>query len=295
MAQTIKLKRSAQSGASGIPSTSDLALGEVGINTYHGKMYIKKNDGTESIVEVGGLPLSGGTLTGNLSVGGSAYTTSADLNLLGDGLAIKNDKAGSSNNWSLIQNTDTGSASNLSFTTGLGVALTLNHNKSASFGANVNIPNGGLMVGSTTAPTGNFNSYISATRQITHNGNGGDLSVISDNNSSPVFYVKGTGNADLVNVFDNTTEVFKIADGGNATFSGTISSGAITSSGALTGTRLNITDTVAPYIVFTEGSNEVNMGVDNGVFWIRQNGLGGGDELKINAAENVGRGICRTD
>ena len=54
MAQTIKLKRSAQSGASGIPSTSDLALGEVAINTYHGKMYIKKDDGnTESIVEVG--------------------------------------------------------------------------------------------------------------------------------------------------------------------------------------------------------------------------------------------------
>ena len=69
MAQTIKLKRSAQSGASGIPSTSDLALGEVGINTYHGKMYIKKDDGTESIVEVGGLPLSGGTLTGNLNLG----------------------------------------------------------------------------------------------------------------------------------------------------------------------------------------------------------------------------------
>ena len=53
MAQTIKLKRSAQSGASGIPSTSDLALGEVAINTYHGKMYIKKDDGTESIVAVG--------------------------------------------------------------------------------------------------------------------------------------------------------------------------------------------------------------------------------------------------
>ena len=73
MAQTIKLKRSAQSGASGIPSTSDLALGEVGINTYHGKMYIKKDDGTESIVEVGStasfLPLSGGSLSGNLSLG----------------------------------------------------------------------------------------------------------------------------------------------------------------------------------------------------------------------------------
>jgi hypothetical protein len=67
----------------------------------------------------------------------------------------------------------------------------------------------------TTSPTGKFNSYISATRQITHNGNGGDLSIISDNNSSPVMFIKGTGSADLLNVFDNTTEVFTILDGGN--------------------------------------------------------------------------------
>jgi len=90
MAQTIKLKRSAQSGASGIPSTSDLALGEVGINTYHGKMYIKKDDGTESIVDVGGLPLSGGTLTGNLSLGDNVKLqlgnqTNGDLQIYHDG------------------------------------------------------------------------------------------------------------------------------------------------------------------------------------------------------------------
>ena len=57
MAQTIKLKRSATSGAA--PSTSDLALGEVAINTYDGKMYIKKSvSGTESIVEIGGVSSS---------------------------------------------------------------------------------------------------------------------------------------------------------------------------------------------------------------------------------------------
>jgi len=52
MAQTVRLKRSATQGAA--PSTSDLALGEVAINTYDGKMYIKKDDGTASIVEIGG-------------------------------------------------------------------------------------------------------------------------------------------------------------------------------------------------------------------------------------------------
>ena len=53
MAQTIKLKRSAQSGSSGIPTTDDLELGEVAVNTYHGKMYIKRsNTGGSDIVEV---------------------------------------------------------------------------------------------------------------------------------------------------------------------------------------------------------------------------------------------------
>ena len=58
MAQTIKLKRSSVSGNT--PSTSDLELGEVAINTYDGKMFIKKNDGSDSIVEIGG---TSGTVT----------------------------------------------------------------------------------------------------------------------------------------------------------------------------------------------------------------------------------------
>jgi len=58
MAQTIKLKRSNQSDSTGVPTTSQLELGEVAINTHHGKMYIKKSDEadpnpTEEIVEVG--------------------------------------------------------------------------------------------------------------------------------------------------------------------------------------------------------------------------------------------------
>ena len=52
MAQTVQLKRSATSGA--VPSTSDLELGELAINTYDGKAYIKKSvGGTQSVVEVG--------------------------------------------------------------------------------------------------------------------------------------------------------------------------------------------------------------------------------------------------
>jgi hypothetical protein len=48
----IRLRRSATAGA--IPTTSALNLGELAINTYDGKLYLKKNvSGTESIVEIG--------------------------------------------------------------------------------------------------------------------------------------------------------------------------------------------------------------------------------------------------
>ena len=48
MAQTIKLKRSATAG--NVPTTSDLALGELAMNTADGAIYMKKNvGGTESI------------------------------------------------------------------------------------------------------------------------------------------------------------------------------------------------------------------------------------------------------
>jgi hypothetical protein len=79
MAQTIKLKRSATSGA--VPTTGSLELGEVAINTYDGKMYIKKNDGTESVVEIG-------TLTGNVSFGDNVKATfgaGSDLQIYHDG------------------------------------------------------------------------------------------------------------------------------------------------------------------------------------------------------------------
>lgn len=51
MAQVIKLKQSAVQGS--VPSTTDLELGEVAVNTHDGKIFVKKNDGVESIVELG--------------------------------------------------------------------------------------------------------------------------------------------------------------------------------------------------------------------------------------------------
>lgn len=56
MATVIQFKRS--STQNDVPATSDLALGEVAINTYHGRMYTEKNDGSAAIVEIGSNPAS---------------------------------------------------------------------------------------------------------------------------------------------------------------------------------------------------------------------------------------------
>jgi hypothetical protein len=55
----LKFKRSAVPAK--VPALNDLDLGELAINTYDGKVYTKKDDGTPAIVEIGGV--SGGVIT----------------------------------------------------------------------------------------------------------------------------------------------------------------------------------------------------------------------------------------
>jgi hypothetical protein len=67
MANTIILKRSATQG--NVPTTAQLELGEIAINTYDGKVFIKKSvAGTPSIVEVGAVK-SVNALTGAVVLG----------------------------------------------------------------------------------------------------------------------------------------------------------------------------------------------------------------------------------
>lgn len=56
MATLIQFKRSSTQNA--VPITSDLSLGELAVNTYSGRFYTEKNDGTAAIVEVGSNPSS---------------------------------------------------------------------------------------------------------------------------------------------------------------------------------------------------------------------------------------------
>jgi hypothetical protein len=71
MANQIILKRS--STPSKVPTTAQLALGELAINTYDGKIYVKKDNGATSVVEIGGVT-SVNTLTGDVVLSTSDVT-----------------------------------------------------------------------------------------------------------------------------------------------------------------------------------------------------------------------------
>lgn len=75
MANKIQMKRSAV--AAKVPTTTDLDLGELGVNTYDGKVYIKKDSGTPSIVEVTGPGVTPGTSGNVLTSNGTIWTSAA--------------------------------------------------------------------------------------------------------------------------------------------------------------------------------------------------------------------------
>ena len=79
MANIVKIKRSAV--ASKIPTTTDLELGELAINTFDGKLFTRKDDGTASIIEIGSGG-GGGGITYSLKT--ANYTASDKEGILAD-------------------------------------------------------------------------------------------------------------------------------------------------------------------------------------------------------------------
>jgi hypothetical protein len=93
MSNTVVLKRSAVQGKT--PTTSDLALGELALNTYDGNLFFKKDSGTASIMSVATLTgtqtlsnksLSSPVITGTLTAGGGVGTNGQVLASTGSGL-----------------------------------------------------------------------------------------------------------------------------------------------------------------------------------------------------------------
>ena len=81
MAQVVKLKRTAVSGK--VPSTSNLELGELAINTYDGRIFFEKDSGTPSIEQV---VTTNSQTTGSINVNGNVTASY----FFGDGSGLTN-------------------------------------------------------------------------------------------------------------------------------------------------------------------------------------------------------------
>ena len=87
MAQTIKLKRSSTPGK--VPTTSQLALGEIAINTHDGRIFFEKNDGAATIEHIvttdsitsGSIELTG-TVTANTLTVNSLFSQNSETTTL---------------------------------------------------------------------------------------------------------------------------------------------------------------------------------------------------------------------
>ncbi len=83
MASTVQLKRSALSGK--VPDTGSLALGELAINTYDGKIFFKKSGSLESIeniVTTNTITTGSVSLTGDLTVFGAINARQFNINII---------------------------------------------------------------------------------------------------------------------------------------------------------------------------------------------------------------------
>ena len=79
MAQIIRLKRSTTAGS--VPSTSDLSVGEIAINVYDGKVFLRRSGSVDDVREV-----VTNEYTGSVNITGSVTATE----FVGDGSGLTN-------------------------------------------------------------------------------------------------------------------------------------------------------------------------------------------------------------
>lgn len=144
MAQTIRLKRSAV--AAKAPLTTNLALGELAINTYDGKLYFKKNvSGTETIIELANV--------GHVHAATDITSGTISTARLGSGTANSTTFLRGDNTWATVSGS--GTVTSVAFSTGTtGLTVTgspITSSGTITLAGTLAVANGGT--GATSAAT----------------------------------------------------------------------------------------------------------------------------------------------
>jgi len=156
--------------------------------------------------------------TSRLWIGPSGFNTDALIRTSGNGLGIRVGGSTTDIGTDALHISSTGNVRMYQDLTVDGI-VTAQEFHTTFVSASIIYQSGSTQFGDTSDDThifsGSITQHTSPSRYIKLKGGTGDLEVVSDNNTTPVAYIKGTGTADLLNVYDNTTEVFTILDGGN--------------------------------------------------------------------------------
>ena len=232
MAQTIKLKRS--SVQNNVPSTSDLELGELAINTHDGKLFIKKDDGSASIVQVGGIVGTSELTDGSVTTSKIA-NDAVNADKLADnsvGIAALNVSDGTNG-----QVLTTNGSGTLSFTTVSGGSGQANQNAFS----NVAVPGQTTIAADGTTDT--LNLAAGSGIQLTTNAGTDTLTITSTATGSVTEAFKNIAVSGQSNVVaDSATDTLTFVAGNNMTITTNASNDTVTfaSSGSGSGTTGSI-------------------------------------------------------
>ena len=204
MAQIIKLRRSAVAG--NVPTTSQLGLGELAINTADGKIYFEKNDGSATIQTI---VTTNSQTTGSLEVTGNISGSATSTGSFGKAEIAGNINVGG---FTTLGNGISSNGGNFQISTS-GTEPVLDLKKSGQIRARLAVDS---------------NTYVSTGNDNTSFGVG----TSSSNNAKLSIYTPTTAvHKYAINAADQSANKFTVDIAGNVTASGHISSSA-TSTGS---------------------------------------------------------------
>ena len=214
MAQIVKLRRTATAGK--VPTTSNLELGELAMNTNDGRIFFEKNDGTVTIQEILTTNPNNPT-TGSINLNGSLTASS--------GIQV------SANIMPDADNTLSLGSSTLRFQLNGGTPVTVDGNGTANTLTRFQ--------SATTVEDSNIVSSDTATT-FTHSNNGNTIFTVSGSNGE-LLTITDSNTGNLLEVNDASgIDVFTVSAVGDVS-----ASGAITASGIMIIDDISVTGNIS--------------------------------------------------